>query len=129
MAGKTVGKPKSRGFKLEKTFQKYAVERLRVTFGELAWVYVPPTLSRRGIPDLLICVAGLFVAWELKLDTAKPDRTREALQEYECGQIAKAMGISRARVTPKSFDRELAMLLAVVDDYLGEIGQQRSVHS
>lgn len=129
MVGKTNGKPKSKAFRLEKTFQKYVIERLRITFGDLIWVYAPPTLARRGIPDLLMNVAGLFVAWELKLDTAKPDRTREALQEYECGQIAKAMGIARARVTPNSFDRELAILLAVVDDYLGEIGQKRACHS
>ncbi len=129
MRGMVKSKLASRVFKTERSFQKHVMARIQVQFGELAWVYAPPTLARRGIPDLIMNICGLFVAWELKLDTAARDPGRERLQEYNCQLIARAQGLAKARVTPASFERDLAILVAIVDDYLAEIGQKRSKHS
>jgi hypothetical protein len=48
----------------------------------------------RGIPDLIICVDGLFVAWELKRsrDEAEKSSGRIVLQRYTCLRIQRAGG-------------------------------------
>ena len=56
-------------------------------------------MAIRGIPDLLGCVNGFFIAIELKRSTAKKDKSRESLQEYVCSKIVDAGGISYERVT------------------------------
>lgn len=62
------------------------------------WVLKTQELSRRGVPDILMCLEGTFVALELKTDGGKTD----VLQHYELNQIRKAGGIS-ATVSPKTF--------------------------
>jgi hypothetical protein len=116
-------------FRTEAAFRQYVKKRLQEHYGELIWIFAPPTLQLRGIPDLIMCVGSLFVAWELKLDGARVDPSREKLQEFTCQKIARALGVSRARVTPKTFERDFAVLNAVVDDYLGEVGIKKNVHS
>jgi len=54
-------------------------------------------VSVRGVPDLLVCYRGQFIALELKTDAGKLD----PLQGYILDNIAKAGGISRV-VTPKN---------------------------
>lgn len=102
-------------FKSEKVFQKWIKEDLEDTWGLDAWIYIPPTRSRRGIPDILGFVKGVPIAWEAKLDNAKPDPSREKLQEYVIGRIQRA-GVSLAfqRVTPSSYHRYKDMLLHAI---------------
>jgi hypothetical protein len=55
------------------------------------WFVKTDERAVRGIPDILMCVAGRFVAMELKAsEKAKID----ALQEYNLKKIKEAGGIS-----------------------------------
>lgn len=55
----------------------------------LCWFVKIQQVSKRGTPDILLCVAGKFVALELKTETGK----LSALQEFNLEQIANAKGI------------------------------------
>lgn len=73
--------------------------------------FSPPTKSRRGIPDILGCVNGYFIALELKLDGARPDPGRENLQKYELKLMREAGApVALDRVTPANFDEVLRKL-------------------
>lgn len=52
------------------------------------WVLKTQERSRRGIPDLLICLRGHFFGIELKSEGKKPD----ALQEHTLASIRAAQG-------------------------------------
>lgn len=65
-------------------------------------------VSVRGIPDLIICYKGKFVAWELKVP---PNKLKAgSLQEHNLNLISKAGGIAR-EVTPQNFEQSLKELL------------------
>jgi hypothetical protein len=53
------------------------------------WCVKVQQVAIRGTPDLLCCIAGRFVAIELKSDEQEPD----ALQAYTLNLIAEAGGI------------------------------------
>jgi hypothetical protein len=57
------------------------------------------SVAVRGIPDLIACIGGHFVAMELKRSSAKP-RKDEVLQNYKLDKIKKAGGLSFV-VTPE----------------------------
>lgn len=61
-------------------------------------------MAIRGLPDIIGCVNGLFVAMELKNSKSKKDKSREALQEYTCNKIVDSGGIAYFRVTPDNFN-------------------------
>jgi len=71
-----------------------------------AWVYKPPAgpHGRRGVPDLLICYHGRFLALELKM----PGNTATPLQQRELASVVHAGGM--AVVVQPGFD--LDQLLA-----------------
>jgi len=48
------------------------------------------SMQRKGIPDILVCYRGRFIAFEVKMPGEKPTK----LQEYELSQIKKAGGIA-----------------------------------
>lgn len=52
------------------------------------WFLKTQEVARRGVPDLLICISGKFVAIELKSKAGKPDK----LQLYKGLQITAAGG-------------------------------------
>lgn len=54
------------------------------------WCTKIQQVAIRGTPDILACIAGKFVAIELK---SSPDEEPDALQEYTLKQIAEAGGI------------------------------------
>ena len=55
------------------------------------WVLKTQERSKRGVPDILICLDGVFVAMELKKSSQDaPD----ALQEWNLNCIVEAGGIS-----------------------------------
>lgn len=58
-----------------------------------------------GVPDLLCCVKGKFVALEIKSEKGKPSK----LQLWQIEQIKKAGGIARV-VYPKDWDTLLELL-------------------
>ena len=47
-------------------------------------------VGRKGVPDILMCLAGRFVAIELKREGEKPTK----LQEYVLQEIQKAGGLA-----------------------------------
>lgn len=69
------------------------------------WVLKTHEVSRRGIPDIILCLDGAFVALELKIEGGETDM----LQQYELGAIRKAGGIAMA-VTPKTFKKVFVSL-------------------
>lgn len=76
--------------------------------------------TKRGIPDLLVCAKGEFVAIEVKGPGGKPS----PLQLWTCDQISKAGGIAVV-AWPEDFERlkvlvRKAMEGESVDDLLFE---------
>jgi hypothetical protein len=68
-----------------------------------SWWMKKEAAAIRGLPDILGCVNGFFVAIELKNSNAKKDPSREKLQEYVCSQIGDAGGLAYSRVTELNF--------------------------
>lgn len=58
-----------------------------------AWLYRTTDTFRVGIPDIIACVNGLFLAIEVK---ANEEKKLMKIQEYELGQIEGADGIGMA---------------------------------
>ena len=62
--------------------------------GKPIYYFVKQAGSIRGIPDLIICANGRFVAWEVKPteEEAKKTNGRIALQKYNISRIVAARG-------------------------------------
>jgi Holliday junction resolvase len=56
--------------------------------------------TKAGIPDLLVCCKGKFIALEIKAPTGKPSE----LQLYNVEKIKEAGGIAMV-LYPKDFDK------------------------
>ncbi len=59
------------------------------TLGKI-WILKTQEKGRRGVPDLLICLNGQFVAIELKAEKKEPD----PLQMFELNCIESASGLA-----------------------------------
>lgn len=79
--------------KKETKLKEKILERLKGIEG--LWYAKIQSVSVRGIPDILICYKGQFIAWELKTDQG----TVDTLQSYTLNNIKKSGGIARV-VTP-----------------------------
>lgn len=66
------------------------------------WLVKVQQVTIRGTPDILMCVRGKFVAWELKVGSNKASD----LQQYTLDAITKAGGIARV-VTPENLKESL----------------------
>ena len=87
------------------TKQKARVkERVKREFGDWLWGFAPSAskFGKRGVPDLIYCVAGLFVAIEVKAPGAKSRVTE--LQARQLQGIAKAGGLSFVVYDEESLD-------------------------
>jgi len=62
-------------------------------------------VATRGVPDILMCHRGQFIAWELKVGKNKPDQ----LQAFTLDRINKAGGMALV-VTPENFAEEFRWL-------------------
>ena len=74
----------------EAALQKKIINYLK-TVDKLWFVNVPGNpqgRGRRGIPDILICYMGEFIAIEIKVGVKKPSK----LQQYEIDKINNAQG-------------------------------------
>lgn len=67
-------------------------------------------MTIRGTPDFLLCVSGVFVAIELKVEDGKLDK----LQEWNLQQIADSGGIAIV-MTPENEKETLDFLLHIAD--------------
>lgn len=93
--------------KPESKFQDKVQSRFRELqkLGASLWWVKAQMVAIRGIPDLLICANGVFVAWELKVGNNKASD----LQGWTLDNISKAGGTARV-VTPENFDEQLKEL-------------------
>lgn len=78
------------------------------------WYVVNDHRSIRGIPDITLCIAGLFVALELKKDWMSAHRAspRARLQKWNLEMIAKAGGMGYL-VFPENWKQIQELLLEV----------------
>ena len=85
------------------------------------WVLKTQERARRGVPDLLICWRGRFIAIELKVDGEKPDALQFAVLE----RIGKAGGVA-TWTSPSTWANDfetLKMLFGGNDEYPGPTDQ------
>lgn len=75
---------------LEKTFQNYVIRQLKKLSG--CWFFKSNELSLRGIPDIIACINGTFIALELKR-SAKARVTK--LQLYNLNLLTSAGGYAK----------------------------------
>lgn len=75
--------------------------------------YFANRMTKSGIPDILACVNGYFVAIEVKASNGKPSE----LQYYHQEQIREANGISII-LYPNQFDE--------FQDYIKKLNQNRT---
>ena len=72
----------------EQAIQKEIVKLLEEDYN--AYVVKVQVASKSGVPDLLVCIEGMFLGIEVKRPTSKHTTTR--LQEYNLDKIEKAGG-------------------------------------
>lgn len=78
----------------------------------MTWAVKVQQTSIRGTPDILACVAGFFVALELKVDDSL-----DALQRYNLAKISDAGGLAY-EVTPVNWPVVYARLNALACERL-----------
>lgn len=95
---------------LESSFKKKVKARLDQIPG--LYYFVKEAAGLRGIPDLIICYKGRFIAWELKksITAARPTSPGHMLQLYVIEKINISGGIGRV-VYPENFEERLKELL------------------
>lgn len=83
--------------------------------GRKLYYFVKTAGSVRGIPDLIICANGAFVAWEVKPteEEAAKESGRIALQKYTLTRIERANG-KGAVVHPGNIKAALRALESVI---------------
>jgi len=81
------GKTSMTSKKSETKFKEVVQKDLRLLG---CWFFKTQERSRRGIPDIIACMRGVFIAIELKDEGKKLD----TLQEYTLNNIALAGGIA-----------------------------------
>lgn len=74
------------------------------------WVCKVQQVAKRGTPDILASISGVFVAIELKTDTGRLSK----LQSYNLEQIAKTGAIAVV-LTPKFKEKYMCMLRDLAD--------------
>lgn len=89
--------------KSESKFKERVLKDLKTLDG--AWFFKTQERGRRGIPDIIACLNGSFVALELKTDTGKLDR----LQEHTIGKIRQAKGFAIS-TTPSEWEMHFKLL-------------------
>ena len=95
---------------LEKNFKKKVISVLKDI--DNLYYFVKEAAAIRGIPDLIICYKGRFIAWELKRSekVALTWRDGHELQKYNIKKICDSGGIARV-VYPENFKDSLEELL------------------
>jgi hypothetical protein len=94
---------------LEKNFKKKVISVLKDI--DNLYFFVKEAAAIRGIPDLIICYKGTFLAWELKKSQKVAEKWRDGyeLQKYNLLKIQESGGIGRV-VYPENFEECLEEL-------------------
>lgn len=110
-------KEKASGFQRESDFKKHIIARLKKIKG--LYYFVKEAAAIRGIPDIIICYKGQYVAWELKKSiwelyykTKKGMKLtgRTTLQYHTIQKVRKAGGKAYF-VYPENLDEKMQELL------------------
>lgn len=83
----------------EKQFQQRVIKFLKEQGTYVINMWGGGRFTRAGIPDLIVCVNGYFIAVELKTETGKPTK----LQEWNIDQIKESGGHATV-LRPNQFD-------------------------
>lgn len=97
----------------ESLFSK-KVQTLLKGLGPDVWFTKVQQVAKKGDPDLLLCVCGEFIAWELKVDKNKAS----SLQLYKLDGIKIAGGTARI-VTPESLQIHMEELVCLIQEKSG----------
>lgn len=82
-----------RSFHNETGFKQRTADAIKEEYGDDVWYYLPSDRFRKGVPDIILCFFGYFVAIELKMPTSdEPDGSK--LQQYNLRRIQGANGFS-----------------------------------
>jgi hypothetical protein len=95
--------------KPESIFQKRVLRDLKQL--PHSWILKTQEKTRRGVPDILMCLAGRFIAIELK---ASEKATVSPLQAYEIALIDHAGGQSYIAY-PENWNFVLGEIKRIVD--------------
>lgn len=101
----------------ESTFQTKIIKYLE-SQGAYVLKYNASGISKTGVPDLIACVNGVFVAIEVKA----PNGVVSKLQEYNLKQIHNAGGVGLI-LYPKGFD-EFKKIVTKIFDEGGQNGKK-----
>ena len=88
---------------LESALQERVILEVKKKYKDLVWIYKTHDMVRVGVPDIIMCLAGHFIAIELKRGTrsaalkrefhpGRDDKDATALQLYNIKKIQKAGG-------------------------------------
>lgn len=92
---------------LERSFQSRVIRDLKKVEG--LYFFKKEAAAIRGIPDLVICYRGKFVAWELKRDArSKPS----VLQSYNVDRITACGGVALV-VHPENYRKAFLELTGI----------------
>jgi hypothetical protein len=88
---------------LESDFKKVVMQRLKEIPN--SWFFSKEAVAVRGIPDIIGCVSGVFVALELKRSRAAANKTTGGivLQKYNVEKIQDIHGFAEV-VFPENLD-------------------------
>lgn len=79
-------------YKKEKDLQAAVKKAIIENYGSDVWYFHPRTSTEKGLPDIVLCFYGIFVAIELKKDISIYGLTK--LQEYTLNRIVASKGFS-----------------------------------
>lgn len=87
-----------------------------ITQGHPLYYFVKEAATIRGIPDIILCANGLFLAWELKPSRYEAEKTsgRIVLQKYTLTRIAQSRGMGRI-VHPENLEECLEELCSILN--------------
>ena len=89
----------------EGVFKTKVTKELREIFGEDVDILVTSERGRKGVADLIICLQGISIRNELKIDGQVPTK----LQQLKLDRHHRAGGISLSS-TPSTWPMHLAIL-------------------
>jgi hypothetical protein len=98
----------------ETLFKKHVMDVLKKTFPG-SYILKTQEVARRGVPDIICCIHGVFVAIELKRDGKKPD----PLQHHTLIRICEAGGVAMW-TSAKTFEQDFASLVKVLSGATGK---------
>lgn len=95
--------------KPETLFKEKVIREINQISASLIWFFKTQEVTLRGIPDLILCVKGKFMAYELKIPGGKTDE----LQWYNLHKIREAGGIGKT-ITPETWPSERTFLKKII---------------